>query len=373
MTLDPLSGGRVRGPRWRRGKVALSVLLTLLASGAIVIVALDVGHDFGRSFDRAAVVPTGLGASSEPSSPKAAPAVDFGYPETVHLRLKGGPRAGVLFDVRTGRVLWSWHPWTVLPIASLTKTMTALLVVERTSSRERAKVTREALSYRGSGVGLLPRGHRVRVEALLSGLLLVSGNDAALALADHIAGSKRAFVELMNERAAELGLRSTHFDSPHGLERGNRSCAADLAALTRIVMKKQRIARITRRPQVAVPFPIEGGKLYLNSTNPLLRLRYPGTIGLKTGYTQRAGHSYIGVVRRRGRTLGVVLLNSRDTGAQAKEIFDTAFGSTRKRGARARGARASAPSGAARRPSTRRRSADQDHPGKRSRARRDRG
>ena len=244
----------------------------------------------------------------------------------MRLRLKDPPRAALLFDVRTGRVLWSRHPWRVLPIASLTKVMTALIAVERTSPGDRAKVTRDALDYSGSGVGVLPRGRRVRVEALLDGMLLVSGNDAALALADHVGGSRRAFVGLMNERAAQLGLRRTHFASPDGLESGNRSCAADLAALARLALAQPRIARVTRRRQLAVRFPIKGGKLFLNSTNPLLRLRYPGTIGLKTGYTQRAGHSYIGIVRRKGRTLGVVLLNSGDTGMQAKQVFDRAFG-----------------------------------------------
>jgi serine-type D-Ala-D-Ala carboxypeptidase (penicillin-binding protein 5/6) len=336
VTLDPLSGGRLRRPTRRRVRVALSVLLSVVAAAAIVAAGLDLGREFGRNFDRAAVLPAGLTPPPGEARPGAAPAVDFGYRETVRTRLKDPPRAGILFDLRTGRVLWSRDPWAVRPIASLTKVMTGLLVVERTSSGERAKVTRDALAYRGSGVGMLPRGRRVRVEALLDGLLLVSGNDAALALADHVAGSKRAFVELMNRRAADLGLRCTHFASPHGIETRNRSCAADLAALTRVVMKKRRITRITRRPQVAVRFPIKGGKLYLNSTNPLLRLRYRGTLGLKTGYTRRAGHSYIGVVRRRGRTLGLVLLDSRDTGAQAKQLFDRAFGAGRERSGRKR-------------------------------------
>ena len=326
MTAGPLSGGRLRRPRWRRGKTVFSVLLSLLVAGAVVVAGLDLGHEFRRSFDRAGALPTGLAPPPAPRS-AAASAVDFGYPETVRARLKDPPRAGLLFDLRTGRVLWSRHPRSVLPIASLTKVMTALLVSERTSARERVRVTRKALGYSGSGVGMLPRGGRVRADSLLHGLLLVSGNDAALALADHVGGSKREFVELMNRRAAELGLRCTHFASPHGLEKRNRSCAADLAALARVAMKKRRIARVTRQRQAAVRFPIRGGKLYLNSTNPLLRLRYRGTVGLKTGYTQRAGHSYIGVVRRRGRTLGVVLLDSRDTGAQARQLFDRAFGS----------------------------------------------
>jgi D-alanyl-D-alanine carboxypeptidase (penicillin-binding protein 5/6) len=333
MTLDPLTGGRRR--RWRRGAIALSVLLSVAAAGALVVAGLSLGGDFGRSVNGASVVPVGLPPPrpAEPA-PGVAPAVDFGHPETVHPGVKGGLRAGLLFDLDTGRVLWSRAPREVLPIASLTKIMTARLVVERTSPGEPAKITRDALHYSGSGVGMLPRGRKVSVEALLNGMLLVSGNDAALALADHVAGSRRAFVDLMNRRAAELGLGCTHFASPDGLERGNRSCAADLAALARVVIKQPRIARTVRRRQLAVKFPTRGGKLYLNSTNPLLQLRYPGTIGLKTGHTLAAGHCFIGVVRRGGRTLGVVLLNSRDTGAQAQQIFDAAFGSGHRAGGR---------------------------------------
>ena len=101
--------------------------------------------------------------------------------------------------------------------------------------------------------------------------------------------------------------------------------AADLAALARLAMKQPRIARLVRRKQVATRFPIKGGKLYVNSTNPLLRLGYRGTIGLKTGSTDEAGHCFVGVVRRGHRELGVILLHSPDTGTQAKQLLSAAF------------------------------------------------
>jgi D-alanyl-D-alanine carboxypeptidase len=125
----------------------------------------------------------------------------------------------------------------------------------------------------------------------------------------------------MTRRARELGLTCTRFVSSYGLHAGNVSCAADLAALTRFAMRKPRIARIVRRRRVSIPFPIKGKRLDLFNTNPLLRSRYPGTIGLKTGYTERAGHCLIAVVRRGGHTLGAVLLNSPDTGRQAKRMI----------------------------------------------------
>ena len=113
----------------------------------------------------------------------------------------------------------------------------------------------------------------------------------------HLAGSERRFVALMNERAAQWGLECTHFASSHGLEDGNRSCARDLAVMTRLAMAEPRIRRIVRRRQVDLRFPIKGGRLYLYGHNPLIRLGYPGAIGLKTGYTNAAGRCFVGVAR----------------------------------------------------------------------------
>jgi serine-type D-Ala-D-Ala carboxypeptidase (penicillin-binding protein 5/6) len=236
------------------------------------------------------------------------------------------PAAGVLFDVDTGEVLWARLPGRVLPIASLTKMMTALLVVERLPDDAKAMITPEVLRYRGSGVGVLPRNKRVKVETLLHGLLLASGNDAAIALALRVSGSQRAFVARMNERAAELGLTCTRFASPSGLvDEGNHSCAADLAALARAVLDEPRLAAIVRRRSAILPMAIKGGRVHLFNHNPLLRAGYPGTLGVKTGFTRRAGRCLVAVSRRRGRRLGVVLLRSHDPGRQARQLLDRGF------------------------------------------------
>ena len=227
-------------------------------------------------------------------------------------------------------MLWRRNASRVLPVASLTKMMTALLVAERVPRRGRVRVTPEALRYRGSGVGLLPRGKLIRVQTMLHGLLLPSGNDAAIALAQRAAGgSVRRFVALMNRRAARMGLKCTHFSSPSGLDDGDISCAGDLAALARAVLRTPRIARIVRRRSAVLPFPIRGGKLYLYNTNPLLRERYRGATGLKTGYTVAAGRCLVATARR-GRTgLGVVLLRSRDPATHARRLLDSGFRSAR--------------------------------------------
>ena len=169
---------------------------------------------------------------------------------------------------------------------------------------------------------------------MLYGLLLPSGNDAAIALAQKAGGgSEKRFVAMMNREARAMGLACTHFTSPDGfVDRGNHSCAPDLAALARAVLREPRIARIVRRRQAVLPFPIKGGKLYLNNNNPLLRLGYRGTTGVKTGYTVAAGHCLVATVRRGVHRLGVVLLHSPDTGTQASKLFDRGFAVLGRRG-----------------------------------------
>jgi serine-type D-Ala-D-Ala carboxypeptidase (penicillin-binding protein 5/6) len=264
--------------------------------------------------------------SQQPLLPaEPTPEVPLAGVDAFQLRLRKPPSAALVFDVDSGEVLWRRRPMKTLPIASLTKIMTALIVTERTHAREPVRITKAALNYSGSGMGVLPRGRRVRLETLLNGLLIVSGNDAAIALAVHVAGTERRFVRLMNEHARAWGLHCTHYSDSHGLGIGDRSCPHDLAVLTRIAMKRHRITRIARRQQVSFHFPIKGHKLYLSGHNPLIRNGYRGAIGLKTGYTDAAGRCYVGVVRRGGRTLAVVLLHSPNPDVQAPKLMDRAF------------------------------------------------
>jgi D-alanyl-D-alanine carboxypeptidase (penicillin-binding protein 5/6) len=249
-----------------------------------------------------------------------------GTADPVRVRFKRPPRSGLLFDLDTGRVLWRRLPTRVLPIASLTKMMTALLVVEREAPRAKVRVTKEALAYRGSGVGMLPKGKRIKLETMLNGLLLPSGNDAAIALAQRVSGTVATFVERMNERARDLGLTCTRFTSPDGfVDAGNHSCAIDLAGIARAVLDRPRLARIVKRRRAVLPFPIKGGRIYLFNNNPLLRTGYPGTIGVKTGYTDAAGRCLVAAAQRNGRRLGVVLLHSPDPGKQATQLLNRGF------------------------------------------------
>ncbi len=328
----PLQGGRRRS---RAPGVRLALIALLLAPIAVAAALyLAYGRE-GPVADPAgppslagagpnAPVGAGGGGSLEPRS--IAPIRLTGV-DAFRARFAKPPAAALVFDLESGDVLYRRRPLEVLPVASLTKIMTALVVTAETEPDEAVRISRAALRYSGSGVGVLPRGRRVRLETLLNGLMIVSGNDAAIALAVHVSGDERRFVNLMNEKARLWGLRCTRFVSSHGLESRNRSCPADLAVLARIAMRKKRIVRIVRRPQASFRFPIKGGRLYLAGHNPLIRAGYRGAIGLKTGYTIAAGRCFVGVARRGDRTLGVVLLNSPDPDIQAPKLLDLAFDS----------------------------------------------
>ena len=251
--------------------------------------------------------------------------------EQVRVKLQLPLKSGLLFDVNTGRVLWQKDPVQPRPIASLTKMMTALLVATRAKAGDRVLITSDALHYTGSGVGLLPKGKRVSLTALLYGLLLPSGNDAAIALADHVAGTQARFIALMNQRAQALGLRCTHFTTVSGIvDQGNYSCPQDLALIAHLVLEQPLLAGIVGSRSAVLPFPIKGGKLYLYNNNPLLVLRYPGTDGVKTGFTDAAGQCLVATVRR-GRTwLGVVLLHAGDTSTDAQQLLGAGFAKLRQ-------------------------------------------
>ena len=313
----------------RRGSHAGRVLL--LAACALFAVGVWLAFGVAETSRQAGVAAFVSPAPRAPAADSKAPphaAVTLDASDSLKVKLRPPPEAGLVFDLDTGEVLWRLDPRQRLPIASLTKIMTALIVVDRAKPERAFKVTRDALDFSGSAVGL-PTGEKVKVESLLAATLIQSAGDAARTLAIGVAGSEAKFVRLMNRRASQLGLRCTHFSSSDGLSAANRSCPADVAALSRLAMDEPRIARLVRKPRAIVPVPVPGGEQHLASTNPLLETGYRGTIGLKTGYTERAGRCLVVVVRREGRTLGAVLIDSRDPGSDARALLDKAFARAR--------------------------------------------
>jgi D-alanyl-D-alanine carboxypeptidase (penicillin-binding protein 5/6) len=326
---------RARRRRRRRRLLACAALVAIMASAAIVFVLTrsDVTHGSVSASARAGrhagnpthAIPTRSPAGLQLGRPPLA--LDLsGNGDPVQVAFRHQPRAGLLFNLDTGRVLWQLNPLQHLHIASLTKMMTALRVVRSAPSEAPVLITKQAIDTAGSKVGVLPLGKNVPLETMLYGLLLPSGNDAAVALAQHVSGSESAFVAGMNAEGARLGMGCTHYTSPSGyFNARNYSCAADLAELAHVDLEQPRIAHIVRTYKAVLPFPIKGGKLYLYNNNPLLVYGYPGTTGLKTGYTELAGDCLVGTAERDGVRLGVVLLHSPELGRQAAYLLNQGF------------------------------------------------
>jgi D-alanyl-D-alanine carboxypeptidase (penicillin-binding protein 5/6) len=283
------------------------IVVGVLAATAMLLVRpahLGSGH---RSVSEAADRRSSGPSHSEPASPFVLHPTPERLP--VEVEFARPPRAGILFDVESGSVLWQHNPGRPLPIASLTKMITALIIAGRHRPDEKVEITPQALAYEGSGIGVLPKGKKVPLRDLFDGLLLVSGNDAAIALAQHDAGSVSAFVRRMNDWRRRLGLSCSHFSSPSGIvDRGNYSCPRDLAALARADLADRRIRRVVGADHSRFAFPVKGGYLDLYNNNPFIRLGMRGVTGVKTGYTDAAGRCYVTTQRLNGRELGVVLL-----------------------------------------------------------------
>jgi D-alanyl-D-alanine carboxypeptidase (penicillin-binding protein 5/6) len=331
---------RGRPPRRRRVWPWVLVVLLVIAAAVAVPTALDHASDEGSSNTTAKRSVGGgddSGLNGKPSvatSPNVNPTIaaygrhPMSAADRVTMHFKVPPTAGLLFDVRTGKVLWARHPKKVLSIASLTKMMTALLVVRSEPANAEVRVTKQALAYKGSAVGILPKHKTVQLETMLYGLMLPSGNDAAIALAQKVSGgSVRTFVRRMNRQARKYGLTCTHYSGPDGFDdKGNKSCARDLAVLARQILKSPRLARIVRTRKAVRPFPVKGHRIYLYNNNTLMvRRNYPGVTGVKTGYTNTAGHCLVATARRGGRQLGIVLLHSPDTADQGSKLLNAGF------------------------------------------------
>ncbi len=331
------SRARARRRRRRRRALAIGFMVVVVVAAAAAIAMSRSGVSHGPTSASTKAGRHSGEHTVKPTTPTLSPAgLKLGRPplsldlsgenDAVNVAFRHQPSAGLLFDLKSGRVLWQLNPLEHLHIASLTKMMTALRVVRSSSPNAPVLVTKQAVESAGSKVGVLPLGKNVRLETMLYGLLLPSGNDAAVALAQHVSGGVDTFVDGMNEEAARLGMGCTHYTSPSGyFNARNYSCAADLAELAHVDLEQPLLARIVRTEKAVVPLPIKGGKVYLYNNNPLLVYGYPGATGLKTGYTELAGNCLVGTAERHGVELGVVLLHSPELGRQAEYLLDRGF------------------------------------------------
>jgi len=232
--------------------------------------------------------------------------------------------AAVLMDAGSGQVLFSRNPDLRWPPASTTKIMTALVALERVPEETPIEISPQVARFREGTVVGLPRHARIPLHDLLYALLLPSGNDAALAIAEGVAGTVSAFVAQMNAEAQRLGALHTHFTSPHGLYNPDHySTAYDLALITRVAMRRPAFREIvqTRRWTFLPP----GGRArWLMNHNRLL-VRYPGADGVKTGYVHQSGQTLVASATHNGWRLIAVLLRSRDEWGDAARLLNYGF------------------------------------------------
>ena len=248
-------------------------------------------------------------------------------PVTVHAEGAGcSAKSAVVIDSGTGVVLYEKNCRERLPMASTTKIMSALLALESGGLDSEFIVDSEAIKVEGSSMGL-QEGDTVTMRALVCGMLLPSGNDAANAAAVRIAGSTEAFVRMMNERAEALGLNDTHFVTPSGLDDDtddHYSTALDMARLAAECMKNEDFTAICSQKSVKVRFGSPPYDRTLKNTNKLLGT-LDGAVGIKTGFTDKAGRCLISACERNGARLICVTLNDRDDWRDHAALYDEAF------------------------------------------------
>ncbi|MNM95192.1 D-alanyl-D-alanine carboxypeptidase DacB precursor [compost metagenome] len=233
-------------------------------------------------------------------------------------------RAATLIDVTSGRILYSTHGDEELPIASLTKIMTAIVAIEHGKMEDIVKVTNQAYRKEGSSI-YLQLGEEMTLENMLYGLMLRSGNDAATAIAEHVGGSEEGFVLLMNETVDLLGLKHTHFQNPHGLDaKGHYSSANDLAIMTAYALHNPVFKEIVRTKSKKAPNPNDPWDYKWDNKNKMLRF-YEGADGVKTGYTKIARRCLVSSATRNGQQLVAVTINDGDDWNDHAKLLNYGF------------------------------------------------
>jgi serine-type D-Ala-D-Ala carboxypeptidase (penicillin-binding protein 5/6) len=323
----PLYGVEV-GRRRRRRRLPAPRLPSLLAVAVVLLAVLAVGSAFVAYrlwplTDRSAgligaSVPAGLAAKGSHAAPPSRPLSASGVSHQSIRRVRA--TAGVVVDVATGRVVWAHDAHRRLPVASLTKLMTALVALPQPPLLDREFfVTPAMIGVPGYTIGLRA-GQRVTARGMLAAALIASANDAADVLAVQRAGTLAAFVRLMNAEAGQLGLSDTHYSNPSGIfDHDNHSSAWDVADLSRSVLARPLLRTLVGRKAY------EGsGVVYVNRNR--LLWSYPGAIGIKTGSTTAAGNCLAVAATHRSRTLVAVLLHVHgDEFAAATRLLDWGF------------------------------------------------
>lgn len=227
-------------------------------------------------------------------------------------------KSAILMDADTGRILYAKNSDSKSLIASTTKIMTAIVALEHSNLDETYEIPPEATGIEGSSIYLKP-GECLTIRDLLYGMMLHSGNDAAVALALACSDSVPEFVDLMNLKAQQLGLHQTHFENPNGLDgEAHYSTAADLARMTRYALKNPDFAKIVSTKSIQI------GERSFTNHNKLL-WSCDGVIGVKTGYTKAAGRILVSAAERNGRRLIAVTISDGNDWQDHKALYEYGF------------------------------------------------
>ncbi len=233
-------------------------------------------------------------------------------------------KGAVLMEAGSGEVLYAVNPDAKLPMASTTKIMTALLVLEKAEEENiHVTVTKEMVAVEGTSMGLLP-GDIISLTELAAGMLLASGNDAANTGAIAMAGSLDKFAELMNEKAQELGMKNSHFVTPSGLDADEHySTARDMAILTRAALNNEKFREIAALKSKRVE--LDNNRVLSVSNHNKLLSRYEGCTGVKTGFTKKSGRCLVSSAVRNGVTMIAVTLSASDDWNAHESMLDYGF------------------------------------------------
>ncbi len=235
-------------------------------------------------------------------------------------------QSAILMEQDSGRVIFEKDAHTERRIASITKIMTALLAVESGKLDETVTVSNNAIKTEGSSI-YLEAGEKIKLEDLVYGLMLRSGNDAAVAIAETVGGSLDGFVYLMNQKAEEIGMKHTHFANPHGLDdhEDHYSSAYDMALLTRYAMNNDTYKKIAGTESYRSESSNNKWDRVWRNKNKLLTSLYEYSTGGKTGYTKRAKRTLVSTAEKDGVEYIAVTLNDPDDWDDHINMFETAF------------------------------------------------
>lgn len=246
-------------------------------------------------------------------------------PQRVNASLSVSAQSAVLIEQKSGRVLYEKDAYTKRRIASITKIMTAILAIESGKMNRYVKVSENATRTEGSSVYLKP-GEKIKLKDLVYGLMLRSGNDTAVAIAENIGGSVGGFAYLMNQKAKEIGMLNTHFTNPHGLDdsENHYSTAYDMAILMRYAMQNKTFQKISGTKVYKTDNPSENWDRVWKNKNRLLS-KYKYCTGGKTGYTKKAKRTLVTTAKKGDMELIAVTLNDGDDWNDHIAMYESGF------------------------------------------------